>query len=84
MEQQQSHIETAKISSENAVSPTVQATQEAIHQLFAASKRDGANFLRSTIPALTVKLQKMMDQSGPVDLQTLKGNKPALSDREFR
>ena len=42
-----------KVSSESAISPTAAAAQEAIHQLFVTSKRDGANFLRSTIPALT-------------------------------
>ena len=47
----------AKVSSESAISPTAAAAQEAIHQLFVTSKQ---SFLKSTIPALTNKLQRMV------------------------
>ena len=47
----------AKVSSESALSPTAAAAQEAIHQLFVTSKQ---SFLKSTIPALTNKLQRMV------------------------
>ena len=79
--------------SEPAISPTAAAAQEAIHQLFVTSKRDGANFLRSTLPALTVKLSKMMQETSPTsELQPqsiLSGHskhssKPPLSDKDFR
>ena len=77
-----------KVSSESSISPTAAAAQEAIHQLFVTSKRDGANFLRSTIPALTVKLQKMMeptDQISNISSTVSKHQeKPPLSDRDFR
>ena len=60
-----------------------------MNSLLVTSKRDGASFLRSTIPALTVKLQKMMEPTDQISYPT-GGNsgklveKPALSDRDFR
>ena len=60
-----------------------------MNSLLVTSKRDGASFLRSTIPALTVKLQKMMEPTDQISYPTV-GNsgklveKPALSDRDFR
>ena len=78
-----------KVSSESTISPTAAAAQEAIHQLFVTSKRDGANFLRSTIPALTVKLQKMMEPTDQISNSisstvSKHQEKPPLSDRDFR
>jgi len=78
-----------KVSSESAISPTAAAAQEAIHQLFVTSKRDGASFLRSTIPALTAKMQKMMEPTDQISYPNSVNSgklieKPALSDREFR
>ena len=74
----------AKVSSESAISPTAAAAQEAIHQLFVTSKQ---SFLKSTIPALTNKLQRMVttpneDQNQQSQQQLLLN--PPLSDREFR
>ena len=74
----------AKVSSESALSPTAAAAQEAIHQLFVTSKQ---SFLKSTIPALTNKLQRMVttpneDQNQGSQHQSLLN--PPLSDREFR
>ena len=69
--------------SEPAISPTAAAAQEAIHQLFVTSKQ---SFLKSTIPALTTKLQRMVtsDEQQPQQSQPQSQLNPPLSDREFR
>ena len=75
-----------KVTSESAISPTAAAAQEAIHQLFVTSKQ---NFLKSTIPALTNKLQRMVTLPNEATTEATasgqsQASKPPLSDREFR
>ena len=60
-----------------------------MNSLLVTSKRDGASFLRSTIPALTAKMQKMMEPTDQISYPNSVNSgklieKPALSDREFR
>ena len=66
---------------EPAISPTAAAAQEAIHQLFVTSKQ---SFLKSTIPALTNKLQRMVTSEEQQPQQSQPQLNPPLSDREFR
>ena len=76
-------------SSQFEINHVIQEPTGAIQNTFIPSKRDGASFLRSTLPTLTVKLQKMMEPTDQISYPA-GGNsgklveKPALSDRDFR
>ncbi len=65
------------------------AAQDALQQLVITSKRDGANFLKSTLPALTIRLQKALNMPleevhGSATTSSSHSSRQALSDREFR
>ena len=67
--------------SPNAVSPT--PAPEKPQQLVFNSK-NGANFLKATLPALTTKLSKMVTTPSEEVHQPTNNSRPPLSDKEFR
>ena len=80
-----SGLEQPKISSESAISPSTASAQDTLQQLVVSSKSNGANFLKTTLPALTTKLQKMV--TSPIEevhQPVINNSRPPLSDKEFR
>ena len=76
-----------RISSDSSISPTSAASaQDTLQQLVISSKSNGANFLKSTLPALTTKLQRMvtMPSEDHVTHQPVNNSRAPLSDKEFR
>ena len=80
-----SGFDQPKVSSESAISPSAATAQDTLQQLVISSKSNGANFLKSTLPALTNKLQRMV--TSPIEevhQPTINNSRPPLSDKEFR
>ena len=86
-----------RISSDSSISPTTAAAasssnnaqqdSNSLQQLVISSKSNGANFLKSTLPALTTKLQRMVtmpSEDHVVTHQPVNNSRAPLSDKEFR
>ena len=87
-----------RISSDSSISPTTAAAassssnnaqqdSNSLQQLVISSKSNGANFLKSTLPALTTKLQRMVTMPSEDHVQThqpVNNSRAPLSDKEFR